>query len=113
MPGKVILLSIGLMISFFDLRSQSMTLSLDNALDIVRKYHPVINQSNLIIDQASNSLQASRGVFDPTLLVNNDRKTFDNKQYFNYYNPELRIPTWYGIDFKAVGGRQYCFQLLL
>jgi len=101
MPGKVILLGIGLMISFFDLRSQSMTLSLDNALDIVRKYHPVINQSNLIIDQASNSLQASRGVFDPTLLVNNDRKTFDNKQYFNYYNPELRIPTWYGIDFKA------------
>jgi outer membrane protein TolC len=78
-----------------------MTLSLDNALNIVRKFHPVVNQSNLIIDQASNSLQASRGVFDPTLLVDNDRKTFDNKRYFNYYNPELRIPTWYGIDFKA------------
>jgi outer membrane protein TolC len=78
-----------------------MTLSLDNALNIVRKFHPVVNQSKLIIDQASNSLQASRGVFDPTLMVDNDRKTFDNKRYFNYYNPELRIPTWYGIDFKA------------
>jgi outer membrane protein TolC len=78
-----------------------MTLSLDNALNIVRKFHPVVNQSNLIINQASNSLQASRGVFDPTLMVDNDRKTFDNRRYFNYYNPELRIPTWYGIDFKA------------
>lgn len=101
MPRKVVLFTICLTISFFELRSQSMTLSLDNALNIVRKFHPVINQSNLIIDQASNSLQASRGVFDPTLMVDNDRKTFDNKRYFNYYNPELRIPTWYGIDFKA------------
>lgn len=101
MLKQVLLPIICLMISLFELRSQSMTLSLDNALNIVRKFHPVVNQSNLIIDQASNSLQASRGVFDPTLLVDNDRKTFDNKRYFNYYNPELRIPTWYGIDFKA------------
>ncbi len=101
MNRRFLLLVLCSMISFFELRSQSMTLSLDNALNIVRKFHPVVNQSNLIIDQASNSLQASRGVFDPTLLVDNDRKTFDNKRYFNYYNPELRIPTWYGIDFKA------------
>lgn len=101
MNRRFLLLVLCSMISFFELRSQSMTLSLDNALNIVRKFHPVVNQYNLIIDQASNSLQASRGVFDPTLLVDNDRKTFDNKRYFNYYNPELRIPTWYGIDFKA------------
>lgn len=101
MNRRFLLLVLCSMISFFELRSQSMALSLDNALNIVRKFHPVVNQSNLIIDQASNSLQASRGVFDPTLLVDNDRKTFDNKRYFNYYNPELRIPTWYGIDFKA------------
>lgn len=101
MNRKFLLLVLCSMISFFELRSQSMTLSLDNALNIVRKFHPVVNQSKLIIDQASNSLQASRGVFDPTLMVDNDRKTFDNKRYFNYYNPELRIPTWYGIDFKA------------
>ncbi|MEY3688247.1 MAG: hypothetical protein RIR84_1088, partial [Bacteroidota bacterium] len=101
MNRRFLLLVLCSMISFFELRSQSMTLSLDNALNIVRKFHPVVNQSKLIIDQASNSLQASRGVFDPTLMVDNDRKTFDNKRYFNYYNPELRIPTWYGIDFKA------------
>lgn len=101
MLKKILLPIICLMISYCELRSQSMTLSLDNALNIVRKFHPVVNQSNLIINQASNSLQASRGVFDPTLLVDNDRKTFDNRRYFNYYNPELRIPTWYGVDFKA------------
>lgn len=101
MLNKILFPFICLMVSHCELRSQSMTLSLDNALNIVRKFHPVVNQSNLIINQASNSLQASRGVFDPTLMVDNDRKTFDNRRYFNYYNPELRIPTWYGIDFKA------------
>lgn len=101
MLKKILFPFICLMVSHCELRSQSMTLSLDNVLNIVRKFHPVVNQSNLIINQASNSLQASRGVFDPTLMVDNDRKTFDNRRYFNYYNPELRIPTWYGIDFKA------------
>lgn len=101
MLKKILFPFLCLMVSYCELRSQSMTLSLDNALNIVRKFHPVVNQSNLIINQASNSLQASRGVFDPTLMVDNDRKTFDNRRYFNYYNPELRIPTWYGIDFKA------------
>ena len=101
MLKKILFPFLCLMVSYCELRSQYMTLSLDNALNIVRKFHPVVNQSNLIINQASNSLQASRGVFDPTLMVDNDRKTFDNRRYFNYYNPELRIPTWYGIDFKA------------
>lgn len=85
----------------FNVFAQEKTLSLDNTLDIVRKFHPIIRQSNLQINQANNSLLSSRGVFDPTLGIVGENKTFDNKQYFNYYNPELKIPTWYGIDFKA------------
>ncbi|MEY2594926.1 MAG: hypothetical protein RI965_198, partial [Bacteroidota bacterium] len=85
----------------FNVFAQEKTLSLDNTLDIVRKFHPIIRQSNLQINQANNALLSSRGVFDPTLGIVGENKTFDNKQYFNYYNPELKIPTWYGIDFKA------------
>lgn len=101
MNKKYAFIFISLMISAVELKSQSNTLSLDNALSVVRKFHPIVNQSNLIIEQSSNALQSSRGLFDPTLMINNESKTFDNKQYFSYYNPELRIPTWYGIDFKA------------
>ena len=85
----------------FNVSAQEKTLSLDNTLDIVRKFHPIIRQSRLQITQASNALLSSRGVFDPTLGIVGENKTFDSKQYFNYYNPELKIPTWYGIDFKA------------
>jgi len=85
----------------FNVFAQEKTLSLDNTLDIVRKYHPIVRQSNLQIKQANNALLSSRGVFDPTLGIVGENKTFDNREYFNYYNPELKIPTWYGIDFKA------------
>jgi outer membrane protein TolC len=30
-----------------------------------------------------------------------DRKTFDGKTYYDITNPELKIPTWYGIEVKA------------
>ncbi|MEY2586418.1 MAG: hypothetical protein RLY11_267, partial [Bacteroidota bacterium] len=99
--NKLFSLIVFLFISAFTLNAQEKTLSLENVLSIVRKYHPVVMQSALQIEQASNSLLASRGVFDPALQINNERKTFDSKQYFNYYNPELKIPTWYGVDFKA------------
>lgn len=84
-----------------NLCAQEKTLSIGNTLDIVRKFHPIVRQSNLQIKQANNALLASRGVFDPALGIVSENKTFDNKQYYNYYNPELKIPTWYGIDFKA------------
>lgn len=83
------------------LPAQEKTLSIDNTLDIVRKYHPIIQQATLQVNQANNALLASRGIFDPTLGIVNEQKSFDNKQYFNYFNPELKIPTWYGIDFKT------------
>ena len=80
---------------------QAKILDVDNALDIVRKYHPVIKQSFLQNEIAKNELKASKGVFDPTLQINNQEKTFDNKLYYKYNTTEFKIPLWYGIDIKA------------
>ena len=80
---------------------QEKNLSIDNALDIVRKYHPVIRQSFLRNEISKNELLASKGVFDPSIQVNSQEKTFDNKQYYKYNSTELKIPIWYGIDIKA------------
>ena len=68
---------------------------------ILKKYHPVLQQANIGVDQAKAALLASRGGFDPTISLSNDQKTFDGKNYYRYINPELKIPTWYGIDIKA------------
>jgi outer membrane protein TolC len=70
-------------------------------LNIVRLHHPVAKQGGLIVDMARAELQAIRGNFDPVLYYSNDQKTFDGKNYFNYSNGEVVIPTWFGIEAYA------------
>ena len=79
----------------------SQTLTLESTLELVRQFHPVCKQANLAIDFAGSSLQATRGVFDPSLYTSTEQKTFDQKNYYNYTNVELKLPTWYGIDINA------------
>ena len=80
---------------------QDKTLNIENTLDIVRKYHPVIKQSFLQNEMSKNDLLATKSVFDPSFQMNTEEKTFDNKLYYRFNNTELKIPLWYGIDIKA------------
>ena len=84
-----------------DAFGQNKTLNIDNTLDIVRKYHPVIKQSFLQNEMSKNELLATKGVFDPTIQMNTEEKTYDNKFYYKFNTTELKIPLWYGIDIKA------------
>lgn len=76
-------------------------LSQEAFLEIVRTYHPVARQGNLMVDRAKAELTAARAGFDPLLYGRYERKTFDGKNYYNMFHPELKIPTWYGIELKA------------
>ncbi|TAD84482.1 MAG: TolC family protein [Bacteroidetes bacterium] len=76
-------------------------LSPEAFLAIVRQYHPVVRQAGIDVDIARQQLLASRGLLDPSIYFNADRKTFDSKNYYNYFNGELKIPTWFGVDFFA------------
>lgn len=80
---------------------QNKTLHIDNTLDIVRKYHPIIKQSFLQNEISKNELLVTKGVFDPSFQMNTEEKTYDNKLYYRFNNTELKIPLWYGIDIKA------------
>ena len=73
----------------------------EDFVSIVKKYHPVIKQATIQIEKAKASIVIARGGFDPLLYVNNDQKTFSGKNYYSYTNPELKIPTWFGIELKA------------
>ena len=90
-----------LLFIFNNVEGQNKTLSLDETLNIIRKFHPVAKQADLLVSLANASLQSSRGAFDPAVYVSNDRKTFDGKNYYSYSNPEIKIPTWFGVDLKA------------
>jgi len=58
----------------------------------VRQYHPVAMQANITIQKADAALLSAKGVFDPAIVFDASRKTFDGKNYYFYTNPELSIP---------------------
>lgn len=116
MSRKVSILILVVLLPYLALsQGDALYLSKDDVVSIVKKYHPVIKQANARVEQAKAKLLESRGAFDPNLGVGYDRKTFDGDLYYSYYNPELRIPTWYGIELKAgleeVAGSRYFSEL--
>lgn len=82
-------------------QDSAMYLSKNDVLSIVKQYHPIVKQAALKVDRYGAEVLAARGGFDPYLKANAEQKTLDGTQYYSYFNPELKIPTWYGIEFKA------------
>jgi outer membrane protein TolC len=76
-------------------------LSPEQYLALVRQFHPVAKQANILVQGAEAELLASRGMFDPSVYFNSEQKTFDGKSYYNYTNTSLKIPTWFGIEVMA------------
>lgn len=76
-------------------------LSLSEYLGYVKSFHPVVKQANLVINEGEAKLLKARGAFDPKLEVDMDRKEFKNTDYYDKLNAAFKIPTWYGVEFKA------------
>jgi outer membrane protein TolC len=82
-------------------QTDTLTLNIEEVLAMVKKYHPAVKQSNLDIEKSDADIQIARGAFNP--IINNiiSGKTFDNTTYYNYVNPNITVPTWYGIEVNA------------
>ncbi len=86
---------------FCQAQDTTAILGRDEFISILRKYHPVLRQADLQVERAAAGILEARGAFDPRIDAGLDRKTFDDKLYYSYFNPQITIPTWYGIDIKA------------
>ncbi len=73
----------------------------DEYLGYVKRFHPVVKQAQLVIDESQANLMRSRGAFDPKIEVDYDRKKFKNTEYYDKLNATFKIPTWYGIELKG------------
>jgi len=76
-------------------------LSLEEFLGIVKTHHPLLKQANLALSDAQAKLLKARGAFDPKIELDNNKKEFKGTTYFNQLNAAFKIPSWYGIEFKA------------
>lgn len=88
--------------------SQLSTIALDSTemsfreyMGFVKAHHPIAKQAQLLIDGGQANLLRSRGGFDPKIEVDYDRKEFKGTEYYDQLNAMFKIPTWYGIEFKA------------
>lgn len=78
-----------------------LVLSKDDVVSIVKKYHPIVRQADVLVDKSEAAIMTARGGFDPKLNTDFSRKTFDRQFYYSYFNPSVSIPTWYGVELKA------------
>ncbi|MBK9567283.1 MAG: TolC family protein [Saprospiraceae bacterium] len=92
---------IGSMWLSLDVNSQTVILHPDTFLTDVVRYHPLANRAALRNDMAAAELVKSKGLLDPSLNSNVQQKYFGGKDYYSLVNGELKIPTFYGIDFKT------------
>ncbi|MEP5253612.1 MAG: TolC family protein [Winogradskyella arenosi] len=99
------ILTILVVMSFYSGLAQSNepsnVLRFDEYLGFVKKFHPIVKQAELVIDESQAKLMKSRGAFDPKLEVDYSKKKFKNTEYYDKLNGAFKIPTWFGVEVKA------------
>jgi outer membrane protein TolC len=76
-------------------------LSASQVMEIVKRYHPIAKQADLLIEKAKADITVAKGLFDPVLQHETAQKTFDGTAYYYYNRPALSIPTWFGVEISA------------
>jgi outer membrane protein TolC len=79
----------------------STILTLQEFLGYVKRHHPIAKQADLLIDEAQANLLRARGGFDPKIEADYRRKDFKGTEYYDELSGVFKIPTWYGVEFKA------------
>lgn len=72
--------------------AQNKVITLAQFIQQVKQYHPVAKQANLLVAKASAEILMAKGAFDPTINFDAANKTLDEKNYYYYTNPELKLP---------------------
>ena len=100
--NKLVLFFVLITISIksFSQDESNIVFSQDEFLKMVKTFHPIAKQANLISKTAIANKQAANGGFDPKLFYDTRNKFYDNTNYYNSSVSGLLIPTWYGVDFK-------------
>lgn len=75
--------------------------SFEDFKSLVIKNHPTVKQAQLYPQDAAAELMQAKGAFDPKLSSTYERKALDGATYYDRWENALKVPTWYGVDFKV------------
>ncbi|MCF4101929.1 TolC family protein [Gillisia sp. M10.2A] len=87
--------------SLFAQAEDTLRLEFNEYLAIVKKYHPLVKQAGLMVDEGDFKLLKARGSFDPKIEADLSEKNYKSTEYYNIFNSAFKIPTYYGLEFKA------------
>lgn len=87
--------------TFSPLFSIDDTLSIENYIRNVIKYHPQANNAELNLRLSEAQWKTANGQFDPLLKAEYDDKYFDDKQYFQILRSSIELPSYLGLTFNA------------
>lgn len=77
-------------------------LKLVDLYNIVAAYHPIAKQADALVRLATFETQQARGMgFDPKITSELQSKTFAGKEYYRLWDSFLKVPTWFGAEFKV------------
>ena len=101
MKKYILMLFLLISASIFSQEKVTSVMTLSEYLGYVKSFHPIVKQANLVINESEAKLLKARGAFDPKIEIDFDKKEFKNKKYYNKLNAAFKIPTYYGLEFKA------------
>ena len=78
-----------------------VSLGFTEYLAMVKRYHPLVKQADLLLDEGEIKLLKARGSFDPKLEADYSAKNYTGTEYYNNFNSAFKIPTWYGLELNA------------
>ncbi len=82
-------------------QSDTTLLSYKEYLENILRFHPIVKQAQLKLNNAEAEWQAAKGNFDPVIISSWNEKNFDDKLYYQEIKAKLTIPTRLGIDIIA------------
>lgn len=101
MKNKLFLLLSLCCSTLFSYAQDTLRLSHQEFLNIVKNYHPLTFRYRLQNQIAEAEILKARGNFDPLASAKNGAKTIDAIDYYEETNISLGIPTWYGIELNG------------
>jgi hypothetical protein len=69
--------------------------------EVVLKNHPLAKQARLETKFGEKAILSAQGGFDPKAYTQSLQKNFNSTAYYNLLNAGLKVPTWYGLEFKG------------
>ncbi|MCG8577206.1 MAG: TolC family protein [Flavobacteriales bacterium] len=80
--------------------STTSYLSFDQCMKLVTENHPLVTKADIQLLYGDAAVLKAKGEFDPKLSTNVYQKYFDDKKYYSLLDGGLKVPTWFGPEFK-------------